>query len=54
MKGVDFHWGIEEENAFNNLKAQIATHPILYIPIHGKIMVLYTDFSEFGLGAVLA
>ena len=32
----------------------MATNPILSIPIHGKPMVVYTDFSENGLGAVLS
>lgn len=31
----------------------MATNPILYIPIHGKLMIVYTDFSEVGLGSVL-
>ena len=53
-KEVTFEWGVKQEEAFHKLKAYIAENPILYVPIHGKVMVLYTDFSINGLGAILA
>ena len=53
-KGVTWTWDIPQEEAFQKLKVAISTFPILYIPIFGKLMILYTDFSETGIGAVLA
>ena len=54
QKNVAFNWTNECETAFQTLKTQLATGPVLAFPtVHGQF-VLYTDASDIGVGAVLA
>ena len=55
-KGVDFHWSVDCQRAFEKLKELLTQAPILAYPCFGedKEFILETDASGEGLGAVLA
>ena len=46
-------WSDAQEKAYNALKAEIASSPILRLPDNTKPFTLRTDASDKGLGAVL-
>ena len=46
-------WSDAQEKAYNTLKAEIASSPILRLPDNTKPFTLRTDASDKGLGAVL-
>ena len=50
----DFHWGREQEEAFEDLKKRFTTAPILSHLDHGRKTVVETDASDFALGCVLS
>lgn len=50
---VPWHWTEVEQNAFKKTKQVLAAAPKLHIPMPGQPFVLYTDASDFGLGAIL-
>ena len=52
-KGVTFNWTSECKEAFNALKTQLTSAPILALPDWSKPFVLDTDASKSGIGAVL-
>ena len=49
----DWQWEDEQEQAFQELKTQLSSAPILRRPIRGRHFQLHTDWSAVGLGAVL-
>ena len=49
----EWHWGEEEEQAFNKLKELLTTAPVLSYPDSDLPYELHTDASSIGLGAVL-
>ena len=49
-----WHWGPEQEKAFQTLKEKLVSPPILGYPDYGRPFILYTDASGDGLGAVLS
>ena len=53
-KNVQFHWGPEQQDAFENLKELLTTGPVFGIPQDTGQFVLDTDASDLGLGAVLS
>ena len=53
-KDAKFHWGTDQQAAFEQLKAALITAPVLHLPEMGKPFVLYTDASDATIGAVLA
>lgn len=53
-KDVPWGWGQEQEQVWQALKAQLVTQPVLAGPQFDRDFVLYTDWSQTGLGAVLA
>ena len=56
QKKATFNWSADCVNAFNNLKNQLSTAPILSFPqfdSNADNFSLYTDASSVGLGAVL-
>ena len=55
-KGVDFHWSVDCQRAFEKLKELLTQAPVLAYPCFGedKEFILETDASGEGLGAVLA
>lgn len=52
-KGVRFEWNQKRQNAFEELKNQLATAPILSCPDFTHTFYLQTDASDVGLGVVL-
>ena len=46
-------WGEAQEHAFHSLKLSLITQPILKLPDFTETLILQTDASEVGLGAVL-
>ena len=53
-KDIKFEWNQECQKAFDYLKQQLTSEPILQFPDFKQHFILYTDASDFGLGAVLA
>ena len=51
---MPWRWGAEEESAFEQLKEDLTTAPVLRPPDWSRPFILHTDFSRDGLGAVLA
>ena len=47
-------WTAKCENAFNKLKTVLTTDPVLRAPDFQREFIIYTDASDFGLGAVLS
>jgi hypothetical protein len=52
-KGVTFHWGTAQEQAFEMLKEKLTKTPLLQIPNFGKTSELECDASGIGIGGVL-
>jgi len=52
-KGVAFHWGQPQEDAFNLLKHKLTNAPLLQLLDFGKTFELECDASGIGLGGVL-
>ena len=50
----DFHWGREQEEAFEEWKKRFTTAPILSHFYPGRRTVVETDTSNFALGCVLS
>lgn len=50
---VPWRWTEAEQKAFDEVKQALAAAPKLYIPLPGQPFTLYTDASDFGLGAIL-
>ncbi|GKE63472.1 putative reverse transcriptase domain-containing protein [Tanacetum coccineum] len=53
QKGIKFDWGEKEENAFQLIKQELCSAPILALPEGSKGFVVYCDASHKGLGTVL-
>ena len=53
-KGAIFNWTEQCQGAFEQLKLQLTTSPVLCYPTVGKAFTLETDASKAGLGAVLS
>ncbi|MGI9484275.1 MAG: reverse transcriptase domain-containing protein [Geminicoccaceae bacterium] len=52
-KGVQWRWGPEEQEAFEQLRDQLCEAPVLRHPDFTRKMILQTDASGYGLGVVL-
>ena len=52
-KGVTFHWGPKQEDAFVTLKERLTNAPILALPNFQKSFELECDASNIGIGAIL-
>nr|GFD30939.1 retrotransposon protein, putative, Ty3-gypsy subclass [Tanacetum cinerariifolium] len=50
---VKFEWGNKQEAAFQLLKQNLCSAPILALPEGSKDFIVYCDASNKGLGAVL-
>ncbi len=53
-RGCPFIWSSECQQAFDQLKTCLTSHPVLNHPKQNLPFTVYTDASEMGLGAVLA
>nr|GEV29573.1 reverse transcriptase domain-containing protein [Tanacetum cinerariifolium] len=53
QKGFKFDWGEKEENAFQLIKQNLCSAPILALPERSEDFMVYCDASHKGLGAVL-
>nr|GFA11786.1 hypothetical protein [Tanacetum cinerariifolium] len=53
QKKIKFEWGDRQEAAFQLLKQQLCSVPILALPERSKDFIVYCDTSNKGLGAVL-
>ena len=51
---LKFEWTPEAQDAFESLKLKLTSTPILAFPCLKEPFVLYTDVSQFAMGAVLA
>jgi hypothetical protein len=52
-KGARWHWGTEHEITWQQAKDALAAAPVLGHPVLGSPYRLYTDASDFALGASL-
>nr|GEU74589.1 hypothetical protein [Tanacetum cinerariifolium] len=50
---TEYEWGMEEEEAFQNLKQKLCFAPILALPEGTENFIVYCDASLKGFGAVL-
>jgi len=53
-KATPWHWGSEQSEAFEALKAKMCEKPVLQQPNFDKTFYLQTDASAYGVGAVLS
>ena len=53
-KGVTFNWDEHYETNFKELKAYLASPPILMAPFHGKPLLPYISATTTSLGVLLA
>ncbi|KAK2444268.1 protein NYNRIN [Trifolium repens] len=49
-----FHWGIDQQKAFDDIKAYLSNPPTLMPPIRNKEMKLYISASDTTIGSMLA
>ena len=52
-KGVAYTWGPCQEKAFNDLKAALASAPVLQLPDFMQVFTIDVDASDIAIGAVL-
>ncbi len=52
-KDVAWTWSDEAQKAFNTLKEKLSKFPFLRKPNFNKVFILHTNWSAFGIGAIL-
>ena len=52
-KGIPFHWGEEQQKAFDEIKHDVTHAPVLLMPNSKGHFVLVSDTSKVGCGAAL-
>jgi len=50
---TEFHFGVAEKNALEQLKAVLTKEPVLVLYRNGAKTQLHTDASQLGYGAIL-
>ena len=50
---MPWHWEKEQQNVFEELKARMATQPVLRQPDFTKQFYITTNASAYGVGAIL-
>ena len=53
QKAMPWHWEKEQQNVFEELKARMATQPVLRQPDFTKQFYITTNASAYGVGAIL-
>ena len=53
-KDVVFQWGVEQEDAFQEIKRMLISAPVLQEPDWNRPFNLHTDWSKAGVGATLS
>ena len=53
-KDENFHWGLEQQQAFDELRQVITAKPVLGLPDFAKPFKLSTDASNIGISAILS
>ena len=53
-KNSAWQWGPTEQKAFDTIKTDLTTAPILSFPYFTRAFIVHTDASGFGVGAVLS
>ena len=54
QKATTWHWEKEQQDAFDGLKTQMATQPVLRQPDFNKQFFVATDASAYGIGTILS
>ncbi|MGL4388093.1 MAG: reverse transcriptase domain-containing protein, partial [Brevinema sp.] len=54
IKGTEFKWDKEQQNAFEYLKEKLTTAPLLQYPNFNRQFTLTTDASNYAIGSVLS
>ena len=49
----NFHWTDEKDNTFKQMKAILSEDVLMAYPNHNKPFRIYTDASEYQMGAVI-
>ncbi len=52
-KDKEFEWNDTCKKSFEELKKLLCSHPILRLPDLSRAFILYTDASQYALGAIL-
>lgn len=53
LKKYEFHWSVEYDVAFQDLKQALCSAPVLAMPNFSQAFVLETDACSKGMGTVL-
>jgi hypothetical protein len=54
LGNTPFQWGLEEQKAFDNMKALVASEPVIAQPLPTGTFRIEVDASGFALGGVLS
>ena len=54
QKATPWHWGKDQQEAFDRLKTHMATQPVPQQPDFTKQFFVTTDASAYGMGAILS
>ena len=52
-KGKQFVWGVEQQNAFEEIKQRLQKPPVLHMPDKVGRFQLYSDTSKYAMGSTL-
>ena len=54
QRTTQWHWDLAHQHAFENIKAALASSPVLMAPGWNRTFIVHTDWSNTGSGYVLA